>query len=252
MLNKSYILLMSGLVVCSSAVAEPWKGQADLGWLSNSGNSESTSLNAQLGLEKDTEKWTHKVDLSAAGSSSENDAGNDETTAEKYAVSLKSDRKLDDRSYLYVLADYTDDRFSGYEFQANTGFGYGYKVIAEETMTLLFEVGPGYTHSLLSPELRNGESGHIEEFNYRIGEGFTWNFSETSELSQYLTYEGGSDLSTLKFGGFVQSKLSTALSLKVGIDITQRGGDAQDAAEGLDPDLEDTDTTTYANVSYSF
>lgn len=243
-------------IVCSlvsaTVYAEPWTGSADLGWLSNSGNSENTAINAQLELKKETEKWAHAVKLAGSGATNENDEGEDETSAEKYSISLKSDRKLGERSYLYAIADYEEDRFSGYEFQGSTGFGYGYKVIAEETMTLMFEVGPGYSHSLLSPENRNGESGHIEEFTYRLGEAFTWNFSETSELSQYITYQGGSDLNTLKFGGFVLSKLSNALSLKVGIDITQRGGDAQDAAEDADPDLDDTDTTTYANVSYSF
>ena len=251
MINKPLAVVCSMFAV--TAYAEPWKGAADLGWLSNSGNSESTAVNAQLELSKETEKWEHAIKLAGAGASSENDAGDDEVSAEKYSLSLKSDRKLDERSYLYAIIDYTDNRFSGYEFQSNAGVGYGYKVIAEETMTLLFEIGPGYSHSQLSPENRTaGESSHIEEFTYRLGEAFTWNFSETSELSQYITYQGGSDLNTLKFGGFVQSKLSNALSLKVGIDVTQRGGDAQDAAEAVDPDLDDTDTTTYANVSYSF
>ena len=250
MLNKSFMFLAGSILASSLCVAEPWKGQADLGWLSNSGNSESTSLNAQLVLEKETVKWAHKIDLSANGNTSEKN-GEDETTAEKYEVALKSDRKLDDRSYLYVLADYTDDRFSGYEFQASVGAGYGYKIIAEEDMTLMFEIGPGYSDSLLSTRGADGKR-HIREETLRLGEGFTWNFSETSELNQYLTYEGGSDLSTLKFGGFVSSKLAAALSLKVGVDVTQRSGDAQDAAEDLDPDLEDTDTTTYANISYSF
>ena len=251
MIKKSLAAVCS--LVSVLAFAEPWKGTADLGWLSNSGNSENTAINAQVELNKDTERWTHTIKLAGSGASNENDAGDDEVSAEKYSLSLKSDRKLGERSYLYAIADYEDDRFSGYEFQGSAGFGYGYKVIAEEDMTLMLEAGPGYSHSLLSPDNRvEGESAHIEEFTYRLGEAFTWSFSETSELSQYLTYQGGSDLSTLKFGGFVSSKLSNALSLKVGVDVTQRGGDAQDDAEDADPDLDDTDTTTYANLSYSF
>lgn len=253
MLKKFFIVFSMGVIASTQALAEPWKGQADLGWLSNSGNSESTSLNAQLGLEKETEKWKHSAKLSASGNTSENDAGDDETTSEKYALNLKSDRNLSERSYLFGVADYTDDRFSGYEFQGSVGFGFGYKVIAEEDMTLMFELGPTYSHSHISPDNRIlGASAHVEDVNYRIGEGFTWNFSETSELSQYATFEGGGDLETLKFGGFILSKLSEALSLKVGVDVTQRGGDAQDALEDADPELEDTDTTTYANISYSF
>lgn len=251
MLNKSFFILPA-LVLSSYAVAEPIKGTADLGFLSNSGNSESTSVNAQVALEKETKKWKYAGKVAAIGSTSETD-GEDNTTAESYLLSLKADRNLNERSYVFVVADYGDDRFSGYEFQGTASVGYGYKVIAEEDMTLLLELGPGYSHSLLSPGLRTaGESAHIEEFTYRIGEGFTWNFSETSELSQYATFNGGSDLSTFKFGGFVLTKMSDALSLKVGVDVTQRSGDAQDDAEDINPDLDDTDTTTYANISYSF
>jgi len=242
--------MMSTLVM-----AEPWKGQADLGFISSSGNSETTSVNAQLGLEQETKTWKHAIKLAAIGSTNEDDAGDDNTTSESYSLSLKSDRNLNDRSYIFGVADYSDDRFSGYEFQGTAAVGYGYKVIAQEAMTLLLELGPGYSHSLLSATDTASSQG-IEEFIYRLGEAFTWNFSDTSELSQYANFTGGSDLSTLKFGGYVLTKMSDALSLKVGIDLTQRSGDAQDdaeeAAEAAGGDLDDTDMVTYANVSYSF
>lgn len=240
------ILLLTSVLISSSALAEPFKGQADLGWLTTSGNSETTSLNAQLKLTKEAEKWLHEAVFTAIGSSNEND-GVDETTAEKYTAALKSDRKLDDRSYLYALANYTDDRFSGFDFQANAGFGYGYKVIAEEDKTLQLEVGPGYSFNRYSTIPASGDR-EIEEVTYRIGEKFTWNFSETSELSQYLAYEAGSDLKTLTYGGYVSSKLAAALALKIGIDVTNRDSDDIDN----DPTIDDTDTTTYANLSYSF
>ena len=251
MLNKvSALFLAVGVVGFSQA--EPWKGNVDLGWTTNSGNSETTSLNGHLGLENENDAWKHALNLKGNGNTGEND-GVDETTAEKYSAEWKSDRKLGDRHYLFGVLNYSDDRFSGYDFESGAALGYGYKVIAEETKTLMFELGPGYRHNLLSADNRlAGNSAHVEEFTYRIGEGFDWKFSETSELKQYVTFDGGSDLNTLKLGAYVLSKLSEALSLKVGFDQTQRSGDAQDDAERVNPELDDTDTTTYANISYSF
>lgn len=254
MLKKVSLLLLT-IGAVSFSQAEPWKGNVDLGWTTNSGNSESTSLNGHLALENENDAWKHALNLKGNGNTSETD-GVDETTAEKYSAEWKSDRKLGDRHYLFGVLNYADDRFSGYDFESNAAIGYGYKVIAEENKTLLFELGPGYRNNLLSVDNRAGQSAHIEEFTYRIGQGFDWKFSETSELKQYITFDGGSDLSTIKFGAYVLSKLSEALSLKVGFDQTQRSGDAQDDAEAAAAlaggELDDTDTTTYANISYGF
>jgi len=239
------------LAAASSAIAEPIKGNVDFGWVATSGNSETTNLNAQLGLEKETENWKHTANFSAVNSSSEDSNGNDNTSAEKYAAKLQSDRNLSDRSYVYVKADYLDDRFSAFDYQANAGLGFGYKLIAEENMTLQFEVGPNYSKSK-----SQDTSETTEETSYSVGEGFTWKFSDTAELVQYATYYAGDEVNTLKFGGFVASKLSDALSLKVGVEAIKIGGDQQDAAELAAElagnEIDDTDTTTYANVSYSF
>ncbi len=229
---RAALLLVPSLAV-SAVQAEPIKGEAELGLVATSGNSDTQTINAKLGLSKDTEKWTHKADLAAL-----NNASDDETTAEKYSLGWQSDRKLDDVSFLYVIASYEDDRFSGFDYQATVGAGYGYKAINDEKCVLTLEIGPGYRVNALP------EGDDEKEVTIRLGEKFSWQFSETAELEQYLTVEAGEDNTVSRLGASVKSTLTGALALKVGFDIKH--------TEEVPDDRDDTDTETYATVSYSF
>lgn len=221
------------MVVSSQAIAEPVKGTAELGFLSTSGNSESESLNAKLTLEKATENWAHKAELSAISSSNDGDS-----TAEQYNLSLKSDRNLSEDSYLYGLFNYDDNRFSGYDYQSSLGLGYGHKVINNDEQVLALEVGVGYRINALSP------ADDEKEATYRLGQTYDWKFSPSASLNQYANVESGSDNTTYKYGLSVTSAMTETLSLKIGYDATRNS----DAPAGS----KKTDSQTYANVTYSF
>ena len=177
--------------------------------------------------------------MGALSSSNEDQAtGEDETTAEKYFINYKADRTLDEHSYLYGVTTYEDDRFSGFEYQATAGVGYGYKVIAEEDKTLSVELGPGYR--INSIEGASNEN----EVTLRVGEKFSWQFSDNAELNQYLTVEGGEDNTISNLGVGIKSMLNGTLSLRVGIDLKH--------TENPVVDKDDIDTETYATIGYSF
>ncbi|MBT8140092.1 MAG: DUF481 domain-containing protein [Gammaproteobacteria bacterium] len=241
---------IASLALASTAViAEPIKGEAELGIVATSGNTTTENINAKLKLTTDTPNWAHEANLGALGSSNEDaDTGVDQTTAEKYFANYKADRKLDDRSYLYGLTTWEDDRFSGFEYQATTGVGYGYKAIAEEDKTLSFEIGPGYRYNAIDTTQAIAEEDE-DEATLRLGERYDWKFSETAELNQYLTVEGGEENTISRFGLALKSALSGALALRVGIDVKHTENPAKDATG---KEFDDIDTETYATVGYSF
>lgn len=252
-------LLMGGLLVAVAATAEPVKGEAELGFVQTSGNSETQNIHAKLSLIKETENWKHEGKVTALGSSSQDQTtGQDETTAEKYTAEVKSDRNLDDRSFLYALATYEDDRFSGFDYQATAGVGYGYKVIAEEDKTLTLEVGPGYRYnSIRDAKYPVGPDPKDEgEATLRLAESFDWKFSDTAELKQYVISEGGDKNTITKAGVSVQSKLTGALALKVGVDAKYTDKVPVDATAsanaGREVRRDRLDTETYATITYSF
>ena len=231
--TRAVPVLLASCLSVSAAIAEPVKGEAELGLVTTSGNSDTQTINAKLGLTKETERWTHNADFAAL-----NNASDDETTAEKYSFGWQSDRKLDEVSFLYVIASYEDDRFSGFDYQATLGAGYGYKAINEEKRTLTLEIGPGYRVNALP------DGDDEKEVTVRLGEKFRWQFSDNAELEQYAIVETGEENTVSRLGASVKSTLTGTLALKVGVDIKH--------TEEVPDDRDDTDTETYATVSYSF
>ncbi len=232
MMSKFFVGCCS-LIACAVSIAEPLKGEAELGFVTKEGNSETQTINAKLQLSKDTLGWAHQAYFTAF-----NNASGDETTAEKYSIALQSDRKLDDRASLYMVVTHEEDHFSGFDYQSTIGVGYGYKVIEEDDRTLTLEAGPGYrVNSVVDGDTQS-------EVTLRLGEIYSWKFSETAELNQHLTIESG-DLNTIShLGASVKSALTGSLALKVGVDIKY--------TDKVPAGRKDTDTETYATVSYAF
>ncbi len=218
---------------CFNVFAEPLKGEAELGFVNTSGNSDTQSINAKFGLSKETENWLHKANLSFL----KNEA-DDETTAEKYNLALQSDRKLDERSFLFIIGNYEEDEFSGFDYQTSVGVGYGYHVILSEEHKLTLEIGPGYRVSAVEDDKDEKET------TLRLGELYAWKISETAEFNQYLTVEGGDENTITKAGLSIKSTLTGTLSLRVGIDVKH----TDEVPDGVDK----TDTETFATISYAF
>lgn len=236
---RKTLLLASALVVVSPTMAEPVTGQAELGFVATTGNTETQLLNAKVKLFMETEDWLHTGKLTAYNSSNtDQTTGQDLTTAEKYNGEVKSDRNIDDRQYIYGLGSYDKDRFSGFDYQATLGVGYGYKVISSDVTKLTLEAGPGYRINAI----KNGAKEN--ELTLRLAEAYMLKFSDTAQFDQYLTIESGDYNTIAKLGVSVQSALSEALALKVGIDMKY--------TDKVLPGLDDTDTETYASVLYSF
>jgi len=220
-------------------MAESITGQAELGFVATTGNTETQLLNAKVKLFMETEDWLHTGKLTAYSSSNtDQTTGQDLTTAEKYNGEVKSDRNIDDRQYIYGLGSYDKDRFSGFDYQATLGVGYGYKVISSDATKLTLEAGPGYRINAI----KNGAKEN--ELTLRLAEAYMLKFSDTAQFDQYLTIESGDYNTIAKLGASVQSALSEALALKVGIDMKY--------TDKVLPGLDDTDTETYASVLYSF
>ncbi len=72
----------------------PWEASAELGVVSASGNTETTSMQAKLDIKQNLDKWTNSYVLTGLINKSEveNDDGttSNEKTAEKYFGSVKS------------------------------------------------------------------------------------------------------------------------------------------------------------------
>ena len=231
-------LAVVALITPSSLMAQeeaegPWSGNATLGYLATSGNTENSTLNTGFELGYKIGKWQHIATLKAINSSEE-----DTTTAEAYEVGLKSERNLTDKDFLFGKLDWRKDRFSGFDTQFSQVVGYGRRLITTDKHWLNAEIGAGARQS----ERQDGTEE--DETVFSGGLYYNWAFSETAAFSQDLTTEVGADNTYSESITKVSAQLIGNLALVASYTIKHNS----DVVAGT----EKKDTYTALSLEYGF
>jgi putative salt-induced outer membrane protein len=243
-LKNAIIILVLFLTVGMANADEEVKsfsGSGEAGLLMTTGNSETDSVNAKLGLKYEKDHLLGEVNLAALYSSEEteeNGIKEDRVSAEKYNYSAKIGYKFNPANYVFVNGDYEDDRFSGYDYKTTYAIGYGRKVIDNDTTKLDIEIGPGYRYDVLE----GGETN--DEAILRGYAMFSYKFSDAVSFQQDLTVVTGSDNTNTKSITALKSQIVGALSMKVSYKI--------DNNTDVPSDKEKTDTETSLTLVYDF
>ncbi len=236
--------------------ADGWTGSIGAGLVMTGGNTETESGNAVFHVTRTIGAWNHNLNTTALWT-----ADAVRTTAEKYFLSFQTNRDLTDKSYLFAIASYDDDRFSSFDYQASTAVGYGYQVIDNDTMKLKLEAGPGYRVSrpfvyqtdamganVVDPDtglpIKIGVAPKDSEMIGRLAQSFNWKFSDNAKLIQELNVEAGSDNTVSRFLVAVETNVVGSIALRVSYGIKNN----TDVAPGL----EKTDTETAITLAYGF
>ena len=234
-------------VAFAQTASTPWlTGSAELGYVSTTGNSQSSNINAKVALAKDTKNWSHSIKLAGIGSSSEasnNGVVSGQRSVEKYNFDYQTDRNLDEVKSLYVFSNYEKDRFSGFDQQTAFGVGYGHKVILKPDQQMQIDVGPAY-------RINNPIQGSTQsETVLHLGENYFWNFSETAKFEKFFVIDTGSDNTISKLGFAVTANLTGTLGLKLASEWKLTDNPGFNAA-GVE--FEDLDSVTTINITYGF
>jgi putative salt-induced outer membrane protein len=179
----AFLTLTQAVFAQAPAPTDPFVGNASLGYLSTSGNTESTNANGSFKVTWDLDgPWKH--DWTALAISART---NEVTTAESYSAGYKAMRDFSETSYLFFSTDWRQDRFSGYDRQASQAVGYGRRLLDSERHMLALEGGAGAKQS----DLVTGEE--LDEAIVRGALDYLFTISETSEFNQKLLIEQGDD-----------------------------------------------------------
>jgi len=227
-MNFLKVAAMAGLMMASSAsMAEeeksPWKSSAELGYVHVSGNTNTETVKAAFDISYEVEKWAHKAHAEALSSRSETTDTSvipaittEERTAAKWLASGQSDYKFKELDYFFALLSYEDDRFSGFDYQAKLGLGYGRRVIHTDNHILKLEIGPGYRsyrrEQLPPPALDEERQG---EAMLRLHANYLWKLSETSKFTEELTSESGKDQDEWKSVTGLTARINSTLAMKI-------------------------------------
>lgn len=217
----------------SGQALENWEGEAELGVLITSGNTEETNLNSRLGLKHETTTWRNSGDFRSYYSETD-----EVTTAEKYKAALQSDFKFEGSQYLFTRGAYEDDRFSGYDFQSSLTAGYGNRVWQRGERSFLdLSAGVGYRFNKLQEPDAEGnrdEEGAIA----RLAGQFDYGLSENALFRQKLSTEIGLDENNTvsESETSLQATVVGNLSMKAAYRV-QHISDAPEGSEATDTEI---------------
>ena len=102
----------------------PWSGLVSIGYLSTSGNTDSTTFTGSAEVNWDGARWHHSALGRALGKSEDK-----VTTAEAYKAAYQIKFDLVERTYLFGLLDYNKDRFNSYDSQFFQTAGVGQRLL---------------------------------------------------------------------------------------------------------------------------
>lgn len=246
-----FALMGSAAVVAEENTEEtpPWEVSAEVGAINTTGNTETTSFNGKIDATQNLTHWKNQYVVSALYKEDmvEDDDGveNKESTAEKYFASAKAAYLLTgDHGNLYGFSSFTLDEFGAYRKYTVLSFGYGNRLIDREKLTLDYEVGPGYYWGDKVEDEDLNIISHEEGFMVRGGMDLKWTINENATFTQKFTAEAGDDNSRYQSDTALSTKINGSLQMKVGYNVSHDTVVADDK--------ENTDTTTYINLVYSF
>ncbi|MCP4271603.1 MAG: DUF481 domain-containing protein [Gammaproteobacteria bacterium] len=249
-MKKILITLIYTSILCSNVVAEEeatteaaeksnWKGNVEFGYVSSSGNTETTNINGKLHLEAEYSNWIQRLDLGAFTTSD-----NDVTTAKRFKIEYQGNKKLSDISYLFVNTSYEEDDFSGYQYRSTLTGGYGRNIYKENKMNLDAEIGAGIRQSETDEDIITGLSDTENESMARFALKYLWQIEENRSLTSNLSVDAGEDTTISTFDVSFVTMVAGDLSLKVSYL-------ARHTSE-VPVDKEKLDTVTSINLLYAF
>ena len=207
--------------------------EIELGAIFTSGNTEEENVSYGVTVDWLRDNWEYQFTSDGLRNSRLGDV-----TAQRFYHVARGRRQINEDSFWGIRGAYEDDRFSGFDYQADVTVTYGRNFFTDvDNMSLTTEIGPGYRRSVTE----------IDEFNEVILRGageYVWNMSESANFFQNLAAEIGEESTIYRSETGVESALMENLSLRLSFNVKHQ----TDVPAGR----EKTDTQTAVTVVWSF
>lgn len=235
-LLASVLILSAASTSAFAADDKSWAATAELGGTMTTGNTDTSTLVAKLDVTHTLSDW--KNNYYADILYSEDD---DEKTASRWKVGAKGAYILDEASSLFVLGEYEEDDFSGYDSVSSLVGGYSKNFYKTDSVTFDGDLGPGIT-------LFDVENGSSEKTGIlHIGLTYENELSATSKFTQVLISDVAfdSDKSTL-------SRSETSLTANIMGELAMKLGFIISHDNNPIFDKKSVDTETTITLLYTF
>ena len=246
--RKVMVILCVGVFFAATAVSShaqqggevpQWKVRTELSYTNSSGNSDSETLAAKVGVKREEELNRYYLDGSVF--KTENDS---DETANRWVVDGRYERVIRDRLFGFGEAYYIKDKFSGYKYRYGFGPGVGYDFIRTDNHSLkgLFSILYSYDRYSIGTEASDdyfaGKAGI--KYKWRIMENLTF-----GENAYYLFSFDDADQYFLNSETTHEVKISDMVSLGVSYIIAYQN-------EPPSPLFDDTDRIFLTSLIVDF
>lgn len=229
------LLILSCTYSFSQEVHSPWSGDAELGFVASEGNTDAKSISANGALIWEQGSWKNNAEINALNTKS---AG--VRSAEKYFLSNRLAYTFSPNNYTFGYLSHEDDRFSGYKYKSTIAFGYGRRIINQETMLWDAEIGPGYRRAEVSADVDEDDE---EEGILRLFSSFRWDLSPTATFEQKVSVESGDENTVSRSTTSLKTSVAGGIGLKLAYLVTYT---ENVPAENVHADKQTTLTMVYS------
>lgn len=179
--------------------------KTELSYSNTKGNTNTERFALDFHGERKRKKHTITLDVDALTSSSN---GNEDNN--KWLAVLQYDRELTEKAFLNYLVSYGEDKFSGFDYQFNTGPGIRYKLFKTDEHKLDLRSNILYSRDKLDDGTTNEYASFLAGFQYK------WNILKNLAFTQNAFYKVAVDESSNYFimsKTAIESKINSTFSL---------------------------------------
>lgn len=212
----------------------PWSGTLDIGGVARSGNTTNLGVSAGIEVIYEAAPWRHAGELSfdyleASGT----------TEAQVLDAEYQLHYDLTEKTFVYGLTHYEDDRFSGFEYEITASGGLGTRLIENEILEWTVAAGPSLR------AFREEDSDQVETApGFRLNNDVAWQISETAKLANETEVRLDSERSEVEN--------ETSLTLQIIESLAGKFSFTANYRSPVPEDTDELDTTTKASLIYGF
>jgi putative salt-induced outer membrane protein len=217
----------------NASFLDSWSGKVELGGTISTGNTEERNFAAAVGLDKETPKWGHDLNVTV---DRKRESG--ELTKDRYFLAFSSQRKVTPRFYAVGVLWGESDRFAGYNYRFSESLGLGYRFFDGPGLKLRLEAGPALRQA-------GYLSNDYESTVAARGAGYlTWRLSPRLEYTQSLVTYLDTKNSTLLAASALTTRLQGSISAKASYEVRHEADPPQGRQK--------TDTTSRVTLVFGF
>jgi len=159
-----------------STAKKSFDGNVQAGYNAQSGNTQSSTLQANSTL-----TWFHPNTAYSLWGSANNTSSSNVRSSEKYQAGGRTRYNVTNLNYLFGQASWLSDRYNGYDSRSTLTGGYGRQLLNSATQDLRVEFGPGVRHD----EYHGG--GRATKALAYGAANYTYQLTDNTKFSQGLS-----------------------------------------------------------------